>query len=500
MAAALVVMPAALAAEEEPAVLPLEPVFAEPVLEQQAGAMLFSEPVWDGSHSSYRDQLTKEEKEVYDKIVKVFNAFAQDMKGYVQNQDCPLELRPVQFEGENKKPYERLCWVIDSAIKETWRFEGLYADPSYFEHFYTARNIFQKAGSAIALDHPEFFWIRESCSISMGEYSISECLGGTGTEDDPYIFEMTASFDMVFLAYPTSDTVEECDVLQDALNKVIEQILTTVSSEEYSTIEKKLEYVDNWLAEHNRYNSDAAKENTWIYRDETPWSVVGGLLDGYSPVCEGYAKAFQLLCHELGLPCLQVSGYAYQLDEDGNVNYKSGGAHMWTVVRLNGTWYFCDPTWNDPLFKKGNETYDKDFSSREYLLTDQPAGHFAQMQFTIPECGTNYFSFDAADVDWIIANLDVNSNYEDSDTWERTDDSISGYEVGKGTMMVALYDDGRMLGIVECEVAYEDWRGSGWNVYSISGIDPEMLAQADEIVRFNTDTTYAPIGAVREID
>lgn len=522
LAAAVLVMPAALAAEEVPIVLPLEPVFAEPVLEQQAGAMLFSEPVWNGSHSNYRDQLTAEEKEVYDKIVGVFSAFAQNMKKYAQAEDCRLgrTSMDIPVTDENGEPvvvdgiplvnhYE--LWAIDDVIEVTWQIEqwGVGEEihsslPATFqEHFDRADAIVKRAGAAIALDHPEFFWIRQSCVADVDTNELkSKYIGGTNTPEDPAIFEMNISFDAAFVAYPASDSVDDCTQLQEALNKVIDDILSGAEEHVQRTrnqlgvIEKKLEYVDNWLAEHNDYNEPAAAEASWIYRDETPWSIVGALLDNYSPVCEGYAKAFQLICHKLGLPCLQVSGDAYQLDEDGNVDYDSGGAHMWNVVRLNGTWYFCDPTWDDPVYEGGSLEY----SSREYLLTDQPAGHFTDMQFATPECGTKYFTFDASDVDQIIDELEEDANFEGSDTWEKTENGISGYEVGKGTMMVALYDDGQMLGIVTCQVVYEGWRESDWNVYSISGIDAELLSKADKIVRFNMDTSYSPIRAVREIE
>ena len=39
------------------------------------------------------------------------------------------------------------------------------------------------------------------------------------------------------------------------------------------------------------------------------------------PVCEGYARAFKVLCDNAGVECAIISGI-------------SGGAHMWNAVKL----------------------------------------------------------------------------------------------------------------------------------------------------------------------
>lgn len=54
--------------------------------------------------------------------------------------------------------------------------------------------------------------------------------------------------------------------------------------------------------------------------------------DGYEPVCDGYAKAFQMVCDELGIPCVLVSSQT----------------HMWNNVQMDdGEWYNLDLTWDD---------------------------------------------------------------------------------------------------------------------------------------------------------
>lgn len=67
-------------------------------------------------------------------------------------------------------------------------------------------------------------------------------------------------------------------------------------------------------------------------------TAYGALIEDKS-VCAGYGRAYQLLLQTVGIPCLYVTGLA----DNG---YETGG-HAWNLVKLNGYWYYCDPTWDD---------------------------------------------------------------------------------------------------------------------------------------------------------
>ncbi len=66
----------------------------------------------------------------------------------------------------------------------------------------------------------------------------------------------------------------------------------------------------------------------------------GALVDGKA-VCAGYAKAYQLLLHKVGIPSFYVTGES--------INPATGNpeAHAWNLVRLDGKWYYTDVTWDD---------------------------------------------------------------------------------------------------------------------------------------------------------
>jgi len=76
--------------------------------------------------------------------------------------------------------------------------------------------------------------------------------------------------------------------------------------------------------------------------EEAHWAhSIVGVFEGRGAVCEGFAKAYQLLMNLCEEDVIYVSG-------DGN-----GEAHAWNVIRINGVWYGVDVTWDD----NNEETY-----------------------------------------------------------------------------------------------------------------------------------------------
>ncbi len=67
--------------------------------------------------------------------------------------------------------------------------------------------------------------------------------------------------------------------------------------------------------------------------DTLDYTAYGALVRGEA-VCEGYARAMQLLLYEYGINSTLVTGFA-------------GEPHMWNLVSLSDKWYHLDLTWND---------------------------------------------------------------------------------------------------------------------------------------------------------
>lgn len=84
------------------------------------------------------------------------------------------------------------------------------------------------------------------------------------------------------------------------------------------------------------------------------WQCYTALLDGES-TCAGYAKALKLLLDFAKIDNCIVTGNASQDGTDIN--------HMWLAVCLDGTWVFCDPTWDDPVSEDGEQTVEHGYFS-----------------------------------------------------------------------------------------------------------------------------------------
>lgn len=98
---------------------------------------------------------------------------------------------------------------------------------------------------------------------------------------------------------------------------------------------------------------------TTVYQDSlnSGYSSYDALISG-GAVCEGYARAMQLLLTESGIPNYLVTGMG--IDEAGNSE-----GHMWNVVSIDGQAYYLDVTWND--------------------LDSEEISHFGHRYFNVPQ-------------------------------------------------------------------------------------------------------------------
>lgn len=101
------------------------------------------------------------------------------------------------------------------------------------------------------------------------------------------------------------------------------------------------------------YHDAIIKRIDYVYKgDGTPESAdwahsVRGVLEGTGAVCEGYARAFQMLLNASGVENVFVTGQSM------------GEEHAWNLVKLdNGGWYWFDLTWDDVPQFPGGIRYD----------------------------------------------------------------------------------------------------------------------------------------------
>ncbi|MDE6149444.1 MAG: hypothetical protein K2F81_05040 [Ruminococcus sp.] len=178
-----------------------------------------------------------------------------------------------------------------------------------------------------------------------------------------------------------------------SLNEKIAQICEKASSlSDYD----KIKYFHDYIVQNCQY--DANGEN--IY------SAYGCLIDGKA-VCEGYSKAFAMLCEKSGIPCINIMGEAS--DEKNEVQ-----SHMWNMVNLSECWYHIDVTWDDPknLFGDDYIRYDYFNVNDDMIKSDHKSITNKYMDYpTAYEINENFFIKQGL---YLFDNIDSKSIIEQS--------------------------------------------------------------------------------------
>lgn len=181
--------------------------------------------------------------------------------------------------------------------------------------------------SAYDYDHPEKFWASRKMHLS-ATYNTETLRVVEGEFMRPeggwYINAYSKKSEVVAAEKEFNARVKE--VVSGAKGSVYDKVL----------------YFHDWLINNNTYNEYVANGNSNRASD-LAWCAASALIGDPNttvddPVCEGYSRAFKLLCNKASIPCVLAVGL-------GN-----GGGHMWNYVKMhNGLWYAVDVTWDDPI-------------------------------------------------------------------------------------------------------------------------------------------------------
>ena len=185
-------------------------------------------------------------------------------------------------------------------------------------------DIFQDAITAFNRDHSEVFWI----DFSRMMLTITDMGGYLKGELVPVSESYYTS------AYQSAEAVEQDITL---MNTRVSEIADAAAK--LPSVYERLLYIHDWLVMQNSYNTDPP-EAYHMRAFEAVSALEGNRTGSCRPVCEGYSRAFKLLCDALKIPCILVTGEG----TSGSIT----APHMWNYVRLGDTWYAVDVTWDDP--------------------------------------------------------------------------------------------------------------------------------------------------------
>ena len=188
---------------------------------------------------------------------------------------------------------------------------------------------------ALCDDYPEMFWLPSSYFLSRTESGKIAVL-----------FEGKAeSYTLSYLASKT-----EAQSMKARLDEVVNSV-TAATKNLSSQFEAEL-YIHDFICNNTAYNINGK----YIY------SAYGALVDK-NAVCEGYSKAFALLCSKAGINSFLVRGVSKEQN------------HMWNTVNIDNAWYNIDVTWDDQNIN-GNPTYSYfNLTDAELNIDHTPASH-----------------------------------------------------------------------------------------------------------------------------
>lgn len=259
--------------------------------------------------------------------------------------------------------------INDESVRVLYGLIGQYADNRLSEYYFTVpgelshRQLLEGI-CAYKEDHPENFWLKNNCRYY----------------------------------YENGNTCVSLNFLMDyetrvnAKTEFREKLDEIVSNAPSDATQLELElYVHDYIIDNCEYDYESAESDE--VNDNTG-NAYGVLIEGKA-VCEGYSRAFQLLCKELGLECVNVRGVS------DNEN------HMWNCVIIDGQWYQIDVTWDDAdgeqkeiarylYFNLNDEKMYKDHKASELfdnISDDEYLNLKSNANLFVPQCTATEYNY-----------------------------------------------------------------------------------------------------------
>lgn len=250
--------------------------------------------------------------------------------------------------------------------------------------------------ASYAHDHPLYYWLDKSCSVTRQNVE-NRAVAVTLCVVDDYA--------------DGAARVEQNKTLYAEIDKYLSAV-STETDPYYIT-----------LGLHDKTISDIDYANRSDGTPESaPWAhSIVGVFDRKSAVCEGYAKAFQLLLNACDVENIYVVGSSRNI------------GHAWNTVKLlDGNWYWYDLTWDDQPNLSGGITYNyfcktDSVFDKDHTVSDVRTG--INYLYDLPQTAT----VDYESVGWEIGeNISV-----DNVTY-----TLAGYDRLAVNKILSVGDDG----------------------------------------------------------
>jgi len=139
------------------------------------------------------------------------------------------------------------------------------------------------------------------------------------------ITDLTSNAFNVTYTFEYIETEKQEDQVKAKVKEVLGQIITANMTEG-----QRVRAINSYICKKLSYDTTL-----------TNYSAYEGILGNGKTVCQGYALLAYRMLTDAGLEARIITGTAFTRNASGN--------HAWNMVKVGGSWYHLDITWNDPL-------------------------------------------------------------------------------------------------------------------------------------------------------
>ena len=166
----------------------------------------------------------------------------------------------------------------------------------------------------------------------------------------------------------------------ESMYNEIKDILNSIISDSMTDYEKTLSIFD-WICANTSYDYYATTKDGYggIAAALIPAYYLEGVFDTKYAVCDGFSKAFSIMCNMENIEAVRVAGeISAGVDEYGNERV---GGHAWNKVKLDinpddeiaAQYYLVDITWTEKVaggYFKAKRDDGREVTTHEYFLVD----------------------------------------------------------------------------------------------------------------------------------
>lgn len=178
---------------------------------------------------------------------------------------------------------------------------------------------------ALTYDHPELFWLYSATETSISYLSEMMCMNG------------------IYLVYfGLTEPYTKYEAQMTAFNAAADAFLADINTNtsDYEIAKQIHDKLINLVTYDNNVLENSQQESQNLAH--TAYGALVSNTQGVPnyAVCDGYSLAYEYLLQQCGIEAVVVAG-------DAGPNELSAGGHAWNLIKLNGSWYEVDSTWND---------------------------------------------------------------------------------------------------------------------------------------------------------